>query len=169
MKVFEIWDYPFNIVDLDWHGPFEWPKGSGNLKLPEDLGKRKGIYRAEYKNNTRRVIKYIGSASEGFSKRLTSRHRIYSELVTEGHFKIQIYAAPIVPERKITLSRSNYVEIEYIMAQVHWKDLISWHGISKLPKIRRGEGWRIISKGRRGHISRVIAYPAFAVAGQNRG
>lgn len=169
MKLLQIRDYPFNEVTLDWKGPFNWPKRSGGLRLPEELRECRGLYRAETESEERSIIKYIGSASEGFNKRLTSQHRVYKELVNGSRSQIRIYVAAIECQRRLRLFKTHYVEIEYIMQQAHWHDLISWHGLSKLPKTQRGEGWRITNKGRRGHIYRVVAYPAFAVAGQDRG
>lgn len=169
MKLLEIKDYPFNEVTLDWKGPYDWPKRSGALQLPSELRDCRGIYRAETESSKRKIIKYIGSASESFSKRLTSQHRVYKEIVNGSRSKVKMFVAAVECQRKLQLAKSHYVEIEYIMQQVHWHDLISLHGLKKLPKTQRGEGWRITNKGRRGHIYRVVAYPAFAVAGQDRG
>ena len=168
MKLIEIRDYPFNEVTLNWHGPLEWPRRSGGLRLPDELRHCSGIYRAETESTERAIIKYIGSASNGFA-RLTSQHRVYKDLVNATRSKVRMFVATVECGRALRLTKTQYVEIEYIMQQVHWHDLISWHGLGKLPKTQRGEGWRIASKGRRGHIYRVVAYPAFAVAGQDRG
>lgn len=82
--------------------------------------------------------------------------------------RVGIFLGVVTTERRIRLDRRQHVELEYILQQVHWRDLISLHGLKKLPNSRCAEGWRITNAGRRGRLSRVIAYPAFAVAGQDR-
>jgi len=78
-----------------------------------------------------------------------------------------MFLGVIEPERRLTLVKQHYVEIEYILQNVHWHDLISWHGLAKLPSPSRRQGWRILNKGVKGGLHRVIAYPAFAVSGKN--
>lgn len=168
MKLIELTDYPFNRVEIEWHGPFPWGKDMTNFWTDDrDLMHCKGIYRAESSGQNRKLIKYIGSASEGFAKRLNARHRIKRELV-DGQFRnIRMFLGVVQPERRLTLTKAQYVEIEYILQNVHWQDLISWHGLGKLPKTARGQGWHIVNKGQKGHLHRVVAYPAFAVSGRD--
>ena len=165
MKLIEIADYPFNQVNINWHGPYPWPKESGALKADRDVLAQSGIYRAETAGIERQIIKYIGSASKSFAERLTSQHSIYRTLVP-GHRSVRIFLGVIEPENKINLHRKHYVEIEYILQNVHYHDLLSRHGLGKLPKTSRGEGWRITNHGKRGALYRVIAYPGFAVSGK---
>lgn len=168
MKLVEIGDYDFNRVEITWRGPFPWRKDMTNFSIDDrDLLHSPGIYRAESLGQNRKLIKYIGSASESFGQRLNSRHRIKEELV-DGQFRnIRMFLGTVTPQRRISLSKVNYVEIEYILQNVHWHDLVSWHGLAKLPKSSRGQGWHIVNKGDKGHLHRVIAYPAFAVSGRD--
>jgi hypothetical protein len=167
MKLVEVQDYPFNRVEITWYGPYPWTKdmsclaiGGGPMALP-------GIYRAETLGHDRRIIKYIGSASESFASRLNAQHRIKRELVDKKFRHVHMFLGTVEPDRRIKLSKSNYVELEYILQNVHWHDLISWHGLAKLPRTVRGEGWHIVNKGKRGPLHRVVAYPAFAVSGRD--
>lgn len=168
MHLVEVKDYPFNRVNINWHGPFPWTKNMGGLLLNNGLAAFPGIYRAETLGRARGIIKYIGSASENFGGRLTSQHRIKHDLVDGNFRRVYVYLGIIEVERRIELSRSNYRELEYILQNVHWQELISWHGLSRLPRTARGEGWHIVNMGKRGSLKRVIAYPAFAVSGQDR-
>jgi len=167
VKLIEIHDYPFNRVEITWHGPYPWTKAMGAFACPKDLGDCRGIYRAETLGRDRSIIKYIGSASEGFGARLTAQHRIKRDLVDGAFRRVRMFLGVVEPERKITLTRSQYVELEYILQNVHWHDLISLHGLSTLPKTSRGEGWHIVNKGQRSPLHRVVAYPAFAVSGHD--
>ena len=76
MKLIEIQDYPFNRVEITWHGPYPWTKTMGAFPCPKALCDLRGVYRAETSGQKRSIIKYIGSASEGFGARLTAQHRI---------------------------------------------------------------------------------------------
>lgn len=169
MKLIELNDYPFNRVEITWHGPFPWAKDMTNFWTEDrELMRRPGIYRAESSGQNRKLIKYIGSASESFAGRLNASHRIKRQLV-DGQFRnIRMFLGTISPERRLTLTKNHYVEIEYILQNVHWHDLISYHGLAKLPKTSRGQGWRIVNKGEKGGLNRVVAYPAFAVSGRDR-
>jgi hypothetical protein len=167
VKLVEIHDYPFNRVEIIWHGPFPWTKTMGAFDCPKELRDRQGLYRAETAGLDRSIIKYIGSASEGFAARLTGQHSIKHKLVDGARRRVRMYLGVVVSERKLTLTRNQYVELEYVLQNVHWHDLISWHGLSKLPKTSRGEGWHIVNKGQRSPLHRVVAYPAFAVSGKD--
>lgn len=167
MKLVEIHDYSFNRVEITWNGPYAWTKDMSGFACPKDLRDRRGIYRAETLGRNRSLIKYIGSASEGFGKRLNAEHRIKRELVDGSFRKVKMYLGVVKPERKIALTKNQYVEIEYILQNVHWHDLESWHGLGGLPKTSRGEGWHIVNLGQRSPLHRVVAYPAFAVSGRD--
>lgn len=167
MKLVEIHNYPFNRVEITWHGPYPWTKDMGAFDCPKDLRDCRGLYRAETAGRDRSIVKYIGSASEGFGARLTAQHRIKRELVDGAFRKVRMFLGVVEPERRITLDRSQYVELEYVLQNVHFHDLISWHGLAKLPKTSRGEGWHIVNKGQRSPLHRVVAYPAFAVSGRD--
>jgi hypothetical protein len=168
VKLIEIYDYPFNRVEITWHGPFPWTKDMSYFAASEDLMKLPGIYRAESLGHNRRIIKYIGTASESFASRLNAQHRIKRELVDGQFRRVRMFLGTIELERRITFTKSSYVELEYILQNVHWQDLISWHGLATLPRTSRGEGWHIVNRGQRGPLRRVIAYPAFAVSGHDR-
>jgi hypothetical protein len=168
MRVLEVNDYPYNRIEIEWHGPYPWQKSMTCFKASTPVMKSPGIYRAESAGQDRKIIKYIGSASDCFAKRLNVNHRIKHELVNGAFRKIDIFLGVLKPEREIQLTRRHIVEIEYILQNVHYQDLISWHGISKLPKTSRGEGWHIVNKGARGQLHRVIVYPAFAVSGHDQ-
>jgi hypothetical protein len=167
MKLVQLEDYWFNRVEIEWHGPYLWTRAMSGLEAPSEILAEPGVYRAETRGQRRNIIKYIGSASVSFSQRLNGRHRIKSQLVNKHPRQVSIFLGRILPERRITLTRKNYVELEYILQNVHWHDLISYHGLSKLPRTQRGEGWHIVNHGRRGGLHRVIAYPAFAVSGKD--
>ena len=167
MKLLEVSNFDFNRVELNWQGPFPWDREGACPSVPRSLLDEPGIYRAETAGRGRKMIRYIGSASEYFGQRLTSRHRIKTDLVNRKSRPVQVFLATIHPERRLRLLRRHYVEIEYILQNVHSEDLLSWHGIGKLPKTSRGEGWHIVNKGMRGPLSRVVAYPAFAVSGRD--
>jgi hypothetical protein len=169
LKLQEIAEYPFNRVEVTWHGPFPWLKGVSSPNAGGELMLKPGLYRAETLGRKRKIIKYIGSASGSFSSRLTSQHRIKTELVDGAFRRVNIFLGVIEPVKAIRLIRAHYVELEYILQNVHYEDLISWHGLGRLPRTSRGQGWHIINKGERGGLSRVIAYPAFAISGQDRG
>ncbi len=160
--------FTFNRVVLTWHGPYPWPKATGAFKLDNAIMDDPGLYRAETNGRGRQLIKYIGSASENFRQRLNKDHRINKEIVNGGRLNVTMYLATMAPERRIRLTRPQLVEIEYILQNVHWSDLISQHGLQRLPKTSRGQGWHIVNKGKKGGLARVIAYPAFAVSGQDR-
>jgi hypothetical protein len=167
VKLVEFDKFPFNRVEITWHGPYEWTKAMGGFASREAPTASPGIYRAETLGRDRSIIKYIGSASDSFAQRLTSQHRIRTELV-EGNFrKVRMFLGVLQPERRITLQRRHYVELEYILQHTHLDDLVSWHGLAKMPKTSRGEGWHIVNKARRGGLHRVVAYPAFAVSGRD--
>ena len=168
MKLMQIEEFPFNYIDIKWHGPFLWPKKSGALSASvddRDLLMLPGIYRAETTGQNRKIIRYIGSASKSFSMRLSNRHTIYTEIVT-GQRNVNMFLGQVIPQRRIGITRKQFVEIEYILQNVHYHDLLSWHGLGKLPKTSRGEGWHITNSGARGELSRIIAYPAFAISGR---
>ncbi len=167
MKPIEIHDYPFNRVEITWHGPFLWGKDMSALAVDKNLAELPGLYRAETRGRNREIIKYIGSASASFTTRLKPGHRIKRELVDGNARNVQIFLGVIEAKRRITLSKKNYVELEYILQNIYWKDLISYYGLAKLPQTSRGEGWHIVNKGKRGSLHRVIAYPAFAVSGRD--
>lgn len=168
MKVLEIAEYPFQRVELNWHGPFTWNEDKGRPDAGADLLSERGVYRAETAGQNRKLIKYIGSATTSFSTRFNNHHRIKTQLVNGQFRKARVYLATIHPESNIIISQRNVVEIEYILQNVHYWDLISWHGLGKLPKTSRGEGWHIVNLGSRGTLYRVIHYPSFAVSGQDR-
>lgn len=167
MKLVEIHEYPVNRVEITWHGPYPWTGAMGALDCPKDLRDRERVYRVETAGRDRSIIKYIGSASEGFGQRLTAQHSIKQKLVDGAFRRVRMFLGVVEPERKIKLTRGQYVEIEYILQNVHWHDLISMHGLNKLPKTSRGEGWHIVNKGKRSPLHRVVAYPAFAVSGHD--
>ena len=168
MKVLEVAEYPFQRVELDWHGPFGWDKDAGRPAAPRDILSNRGLYRAETAGQNRQIIKYIGSATESFAQRFGPQHRIKRELVDGSFRKVGVFLATLHPRSRITLTKKDIVEIEYILQNVHYADLISWHGLAKLPKTSRGEGWKIVNDGARGALYRVIHYPAFAVSGHDR-
>jgi hypothetical protein len=168
MKVLELQNYPFDRVEIEWHGPFPWDESMTAFNADTEVMTLPGIYRAESAGHNRQLIKYIGSVSNSFAQRLNGRHTIKQKLVNGSFRKIRMYLGVLKPERGITISRRNLVEIEYILQNAHWHDLYSWHGISYLPKRSRGEGWNIVNMGKRGDLHRVIAYPALAVSGHDR-
>lgn len=54
MKLIELTDYPFNRVEIEWHGPFPWGKDMTNFWTDDrDLMHCKGIYRAESSGQNR--------------------------------------------------------------------------------------------------------------------
>lgn len=166
MRLMEIEAFAFNYIEIKWHGPYLWPKRSGALSASttdRDILALPGIYRAETPGKDRKIIKYIGSASNSFGERLSNRHTIYTKLVAAPRL-VNMFLGQIIPEKKLTITRKQIVEIEYILQNVHYHDLISWHGLSKLPKTSRGEGWHITNTGARRGLKRIIAYPAFAIS-----
>ena len=168
MKLIELADYPFNRVEINWHGPFPWRKDMTSFRVDDrELMSCRGIYRAESSGQNRSLIKYIGSTSNTFGARLSADHRIKIELVNSQFRNVRMFLGVLRPERSLILKKAHFVEIEYILQNIHWQDLISWHGLEKLPKTSRGEGWRISNTGSRGSLHRVIAYPAFAVSGRD--
>ncbi|MGN6146304.1 MAG: hypothetical protein ACTHOP_22245 [Mesorhizobium sp.] len=168
MKLLEVTEYEFQRVELHWHGPFAWDKEANRPDAPREILNSRGLYRAETAGQNRRIIKYIGSASESFSQRFSAYHRIKQELVDGSFRKVQVFLATMHPDRRITLTRKHIVEIEYILQNAHYADLVSYHGLAKLPKTSRGQGWKIVNSGVKGDLYRVVHYPAFAVSGQDR-
>lgn len=168
MKLVEISNFEFNRVEIAWHGPYEWTKQMSCFSAENcDVLDEPGIYRAESAGRDRRIIKYIGSASNSFRQRLNKDHRIKRELVDGQFRKVRLFLGVLEPERRLRISKTQLVEIEYILQNVHYHDLVSWHGLAKLPMTSRGQGWHIVNKGEKGPLSRVIAYPAFAVSGRD--
>lgn len=168
MKLVEISNFEFNRVEIVWHGPYDWTKQMSCFSAEGcDVLGQPGIYRAETSGRDRNIIKYIGSASNSFRERLNTDHRIKRELIDGHPRKVRIFLGIIKPERRLRIDKRQLVEIEFILQNVHYHDLVSWHGLAKLPKTSRGQGWHIVNKGKRGSLSRVIAYPAFAVSGRD--
>jgi hypothetical protein len=100
----------------------------------------------------RRIIKYIGSPPNSCRERPNKDHRNKRELV-DVHFR---------KDQQSAISGDRV-----ILQNAHYHDLVSWPGLAKLPKTSRGQGWHIVNRGEKGPLSRVIAYPAFAVSGRD--
>jgi hypothetical protein len=81
--------------------------------------------RVESAGRDRRIIKYIGSASNIFRERPNKDHRNKRELV-DVQFRM---------DQQISVSGDRV-----IFQNAHYHDLVSWHGLAKLPKTSRGEG-----------------------------
>ena len=56
MKLIEIHSYPFNRVEITWHGPFPWTKDMTCFKTDEGPIELPGIYRAETLGRNRRIL-----------------------------------------------------------------------------------------------------------------
>lgn len=151
MKLIELTDHPFNGVEISWHGPFPLAEDMIIVWMDyRDLMCQPGVYRAESSGQNRKLIKYIGSASESFAGRLNARHRIKTELV-DGQFRnIRMFLGAVTLERRLTFTNNHYVEVEYILRDVPSHDLDSWHGLATVPVTSRGRGWRTVNKGERG-------------------
>jgi hypothetical protein len=161
MKLLEPKDYPFLDVEIMWHGPFTWRRGRSVPDWDDEISELHGWYRAEQSGRLRPMIKYIGSATGSFVHRLSRHRRIKTELL-EKQRETRIFLG--VQQSRIRLSRTQFVEIEYILQNVHWQDLISLHGLAKLPKTSRGMAWRIKNSGKASSLYRYIHYPTFAIA-----
>lgn len=168
MRTLAVADYSFRRVELTWHGPYEWNVNRGRPDADKDILRQRGIYRAETKGRNRNIIKYIGSASNSFNNRFNNNHRIKQELVDRSFRKVRVFLATVQPEDRISIERRHFVEMEYILQNVHYHELVSWHGLGSLPKTSRGEGWKIVNKGVRGDLHRIIHYPTFAVSVRDR-
>lgn len=113
MRLVEISNFNFNRLEITWHGPFEWTKRMSCFSADEcDVLDEPGIYRAESAGRDRRIVKYIGSASNSFRERLNKDHRIKRELVDGQFRKIRLFLGVLEPERRLRISKTQLVEIE---------------------------------------------------------
>lgn len=165
MKPVEPRDYPYADIEIKWIGPYVWHRGSSVPKWDSDIAHQRGWYRAEQSGRNRAMIKYIGSATVNFLQRLRGEHRVKKDLHDISRETRMFFG---VQQGTARLTRTDYVEIEYILQNVHWSDLVSYHGLSKLPKTSRGMAWRIKNSGYIGDLFRYIHYPTFSVSKKER-